>query len=146
MTPHHVRCFVLAGAMVMPLARGVVLPPSLWLTRRRTRETNIPERAASLNSATRGSPRKPTATPGKNRRSLLLPQPPETGSLADMTMAGVEPELRDLKPIREAANELGCSTRSIYNWIKRGYLEEYKTPGGGKRLVDVEELRRKLRP
>jgi excisionase family DNA binding protein len=55
-------------------------------------------------------------------------------------------DLRDLRPIREAAEALDVSSRSIYNWIKAGILTEYKTPGGGKRLVDVAELRRKLRP
>jgi excisionase family DNA binding protein len=62
-----------------------------------------------------------------------------------MTAADLQ-DLRDLRPIREAAEALDVSSRSIYNWIKAGILTEYKTPGGGKRLVDVAELRRKLRP
>jgi excisionase family DNA binding protein len=102
--------------------------------------TNIPERAASLNA---GSPRKAAEVGGKNLASLPLRKPPASVSLADVTMTAKEPE--DLRPVREVADYLGVTTRTIYNWFKSGLLTEYHTPTGQRR-VDMNEVRRQLKP
>jgi excisionase family DNA binding protein len=128
-----------AGATLV-LGRNVM--PALLIARARARRTKVSERAASSHQ---GKPRQRPEARGKprqKRRKLLLQQSPETGSFADVTMTAEEP---DLRPVKEAADHFGVSSRSIYNWVKAGQLTDYKTLGGGRRFVDMNELRRKLK-
>jgi excisionase family DNA binding protein len=67
----------------------------------------------------------------------------EAGFLADVTAAMQDRE--DLRSVREVADYLGVTTRTIYNWFKSGLLTEYKTPSGQRR-VDMNEVRRNLKP
>jgi excisionase family DNA binding protein len=127
------------AGVTLVLGRNVM--PALLIARARSRRTKVPERAASSTTASPGSLRKRKENEGSTRKSLLLRKRAEGGSFAAVTAAMAEAE-PDLRSVREAADYLGVSSRSIYNWIKDGRLTEYWTLGHGERRVDFNELRR----
>lgn len=45
----------------------------------------------------------------------------------------------------EAARIAGVNPSTLLKWLRKGWLTTYKRPIDGRKMVDEEELRRKLR-
>lgn len=63
----------------------------------------------------------------------MLPEPSEE-----------RPALGNYVSTRRISRMLGCSERAVANWVDRGYIPAYRTPGGHRRirLADVREFLR----
>ena len=55
--------------------------------------------------------------------------------------AGLEPRIGRSVSLDHAAQLLGVSRRTIYNWIREGRLETIRTIGGSQRVVVESMLR-----